>query len=95
MTRYSTHRINYEQRLRSRLPYGKWTLADSSEVLFNRYYHPIWRRTPDGVVTPIYQFEWIPWKRQDHFYDDSNLPWCNSKSRQCCETVLKKWGVAC
>ena len=31
--------------LHSWLPYGRWRCADGREVLFNRFYEPIWERT--------------------------------------------------
>jgi hypothetical protein len=40
------------------MPYGKWTLADGSEVLFNREHEPIWRRA-DGCVIPADPAEWV------------------------------------
>jgi hypothetical protein len=34
-------------RRRNDLPYGKWTCPDGREVLFNRFYEPIWQRHPE------------------------------------------------
>ena len=49
--------------------YGKWTCDDGREVLFNRFYEPIWQRLPDGVVLPADRKEWVKWNKQEWFYD--------------------------
>ena len=51
------------------LPYGKWTCADGREILFNRWYQPLWQKHR-GRVTPADPNEWIDYTRQDYFYDD-------------------------
>src|SRR5262245_49807512 len=54
-------------------PYGLWTCADGREVLFNRYYRPIYERYP-GQIARIAHDEWVPWKKQEHFFNDGNAP---------------------
>ena len=39
--------------------YGIWTTRSGDQVLFDRRYHPRWRRTPDGNVTPEDPTTWI------------------------------------
>ena len=76
------------------LPYGWWTLADGSHVLFDRGYCPLWARTPQGVVTAADPTQWTEWVWQSWLYDDSNPPWRNKATRARCEAVLARWGVA-
>jgi hypothetical protein len=51
------------------LPYGKWTCADGREVLFNRFYGPIWQRS-DGLTTAADSTEWVKHIQQEWFYSD-------------------------
>ena len=76
------------------LPYGWWTLADGSEVLFSRTYTPLWHRDPSGVVTRADPSEWIHWTKQSWFFDDSNHPGRNKQTRARCEAILARWGVS-
>jgi hypothetical protein len=83
--------------MRETLPYGWWVERDGSWVLFNRYYFPIWRRTPDGVVSRVdgpwrYGKIWINWVRQEYFYNDGFLPWHYPEVREFLEQeVLGCW----
>jgi hypothetical protein len=61
-----------EFRRRHDLPYGKWTCADGREVLFNRFYEPIWQRRPDGAPEPADAREWVGYKTQVWFYNDGH-----------------------
>jgi hypothetical protein len=87
------------ERMRAELPYGLWTEEDGSQVLFNRDYHPIWRRKPDGTVGGVDDpigpngKRWIYWISQDHFFNDGNPPWRNEKTRDFCFRILNRWGV--
>ena len=56
---------------RTRLPYGVWTCADGREVIFNRFYTPIWQRL-DGVVLAADPAEWVTWTTQRWFYVDGD-----------------------
>jgi hypothetical protein len=54
------------------LIYGVWLLADGSEVMFSRSYHPLWVRRPGELAT-----KWVnpdPWvhniQRSEYFWDD-------------------------
>ncbi len=53
------------------LPYGKWTCEDRREVLFNRFYEPIYQRIRMGVTESADRKEWVQWKHQEWFYDDT------------------------
>lgn len=72
------------------MPYGKWSLADGSEVLFNRCYEPIWRRT-SGCITQADPTEWIKGiTDQEWFYKDgSTYP----AKRTSAAKVLRSWGL--
>lgn len=81
--------------MRLTLPYGKWTCADGTEVLFNRDYCPIWYKTPTGKVGTLDPDTWISYVETNHYYNDGQIPWRkNSKGkREQCTAVLKEWGV--
>ncbi len=53
------------------LPYGLWLCADGREVLFNRFYDPIWQRI-DGAVLAADANEWVRWTSQRWFYTDGD-----------------------
>ena len=72
-------------------PYGKWTCADGREVLFNRYYNPIWSRSPNGTVTEADPAERIPFVHQIWFYTPKNPPWYSSRTLKKCEAILAAW----
>jgi hypothetical protein len=60
--------------IRRSLPYGKWTTANGTEVLFNREYQPFVKRK-DGTVTYIDRNTWIKdIVKTEMYYDDSNAP---------------------
>jgi hypothetical protein len=40
---------------------GMWTCADGRQVLFNRYYRPIYERHPGQRGRPVDRDEWVPW----------------------------------
>lgn len=56
---------------RNDLPYGKWTCADGREVLFNRFYEPIFDRKPGMPVIQANPAEWIGYRKMEHFYQDA------------------------
>ena len=61
-------------RWRLRCPYGRWACADGREVLFNRYYCPIYERYPGQSARDADPNEWVPWKKQEWFFNDGNAP---------------------
>ena len=70
------------------MPYGKWTCADGREVLFNRFYEPLWQRTVDGTITRADPNEWVTWEQEGWFYNDGTP----DKHATAVE-VLDKWGL--
>jgi hypothetical protein len=78
-------------RRRNDLPYGKWTCSDGREVLFNRFYEPIWHRCrPAETPEPTDPTERVPWETQEWFYDDG------VRDRQKIvrgEAALTEWGI--
>lgn len=82
--------------MRLQLPYGKWTCADGTEVLYNRDYCPIWTKSPDGKISGIDPDFWVNYEKDDHFFKDSNAPWAgerNNASLDFCLQQLKDWNV--
>lgn len=76
------------------LPYGMWTCADGSQVLFNRYYQPIFARKNEK--SPAFKMApniGIPWVKQEWFFGDGNPPWKNKSSLKLCEDMLYEWGA--
>jgi hypothetical protein len=71
-------------------PYGKWTCADGREVLFNRWYEPIWQRLPGAVwAREADPQEWVPWEKQEWFYDDGVRP--ERLKRKRAAIALSEW----
>jgi hypothetical protein len=58
------------------------------EVLFNRFYQPIWSRA-DGRVTQGKPDEWVSFKTQRWFYDDGEVPWRGVRIKKKCFAILK------
>jgi hypothetical protein len=75
-------------RMRLELPYGVRTCADGTEVLYNRDYRPIWRRTPHGQIEAFHRSESIPWENQKWFYNDNNPPWEDRGTLRRCKKAL-------
>lgn len=62
--------------VRRALPYGKWTLFDGTEILFNREYQPIMKKK-DGSRSYCDHNLWVDHttiEKQTYFYDDSCDP---------------------
>jgi hypothetical protein len=75
------------------LPYGVWLCDGGREVLFNRYYEPIWERT-DGVTTKSADHkEWVHWTATKYFFNDGNPPWVNRDSMAYCLARLREFGA--
>ena len=49
------------------LPYGWWTCADGSVVLFDRLYQPMFERLPSGEVHAVDPNEWVHFIKQEWF----------------------------
>jgi len=61
-----------ESNMRSCLPYGKWTLEDRSEILFNRKYIPLGSENK--------KYDNIVHSKTIYFYDDATCPWDSKES---------------
>jgi hypothetical protein len=80
--------------MRETLPYCliKW---EGREILYNRFYQPLWERDANGVVTRSteqYRWKWV----DERFYNESSsetTPWENANALKRCEDVLREWGV--
>ena len=81
------------QPMRHILPYGMWTCADGRKVLFNRNYKPIWQDHPNGAAEVADINEWVPYIKQEYFFDDRNPPWDDVTSEHRCRQILTSWGV--
>jgi hypothetical protein len=79
--------------MRLHMPYGKWTCADGTEVLFNREYCPIWIKSPEGFVSDIVPNVFVPHVKQEFYYQDSTAPYFNQSSHETCVDILREWGV--
>lgn len=74
------------------LPYGKWTCGDGREVLFNRFYEPLYERR-DGITTRADPHEWVPHEgREEWYYDDSAQPWRSLRTLRKCLAILEAFG---
>jgi hypothetical protein len=72
------------------LPYGICTTNDAREILFNRYYQPIWERLTGGWPFPADRSKWVTGiVKQDYFYDDGTP----NKEKAGVE-ALERWGIA-
>jgi hypothetical protein len=49
---------------------GMWTRADGRQVLFNRYYRPIYERHPGQRGPPLTAA--MPWIEQQSFFNNGN-----------------------
>ena len=74
-----------------RLPYGFWTIADGSEVLFNRRYKPLYERAGDHV-TPADPDRWFDDIAAQHWFWRDTTP--EAERRTIGASVLLAWGVA-
>jgi hypothetical protein len=73
-----------------RLPYGLWTCEGGREVLFNRFYRPIWQRWPVVNGDPA---EWVrDWNEQRWFFTGNPLHLPVGRVRML-ETVLRDFGA--
>ncbi len=90
-TGHRLYTVGSDFRRRHDLPYGKWTCADGREVLFNRFYEPIWQRYPGASPQCADPKEWVRWVNQEWFYDDGVR---DKQKTARGEAVLAEWQVA-
>jgi hypothetical protein len=75
------------------LPYGLWRCGDGRQVLFNRWYQPIFERR-GGEVRAADPTEWIDnIIEETWFYYDATPPWRCVQSLLLCQTILVRFGV--
>lgn len=71
------------------MPYGVWTCGDGREVVFNRFYEPLFQRWRDTTVQPADPREWVKnIVGQEWFYDDTGS---EAKKRRAGNAVLATW----
>lgn len=73
---------------RNNLPYGLWICPDGREILFNRFYEPLWQRYPGQNPTPANPTEFIKFAKQSWFYKDST-----KDKTKVAEQELTKWNI--
>lgn len=61
--------------MRLYMPYGFWTEADGSDVVFSRDYKPMWRIRLDGSVERVEPWLWIGHVRQTYLWSEGDEPW--------------------
>jgi hypothetical protein len=71
------------------LPYGCWVCEDGREVLFNRFYEPIWQRR-GGDAKPADCHERVEHARQLWLYSDRDG---EKAKRTKAISALSKWGL--
>jgi hypothetical protein len=77
------------------VPYGIWHCRDGRQVLFNRFYTPIYERDRPGAPTRAARAdEWIPWQRQDEVYVDGDFkPPRRAATMLRINAVMRVWGL--
>lgn len=69
------------------LPYGAWRCRDGREVLFNRFYQPIWQRRPGGPVEEADLNQWISGiVSERHYYTDAT-----ADKERAARRALREW----
>lgn len=75
-------------RLWDQLPYGVWTTTTGRQVLFTRFYEPLYQREPGGDVTEADPKEWVTVIAEARwFYVASHA----ERTIQVAETALALW----
>lgn len=72
------------------LPYGRWTCPNGRQVLFDRRYHPMWQRQPNGSVTPADPAERISFIHEEWFYEDATPELDKHRNAL---AALSAWGI--
>ena len=74
-------------------PYGVALQDNGDQVLFNRFYHPIWRRNNDGQVFAMKPDEKFSLEKKE-YVGGENVPYSFREHGQQSEEILKSWGVS-
>lgn len=75
--------------LRLYLPYGYWLEETGAKVLFSRDYKPLWRIVSGARAERLNPWDWITWKDQQWFWEDSNTPWASEHTKLNLENLLR------
>lgn len=78
---------------RLKLPYGWWTEADGSRVLFSRDYKPLWRLSDGRKPERLAPWLWIDKIEEKWFWDETNPPWYSSNRIEEEECRLRDFGI--
>lgn len=73
------------------IAYGMWTTKDGREVLFNRFYEPIWERRNGAAASRADGTEWVAdIVAAVNFYKDGHT---EKEKRERGLAVMRRWGV--
>jgi hypothetical protein len=78
----------------SLLPYGWWTEADGSFVIFDRCYRPIGRKRPHGTIDIVAPDTWIAYMGQFWLYRGLAHPESNEAARDRVLGVVQRLDLA-
>jgi hypothetical protein len=73
------------------LPYGTWLTGEGRQILFNRFYEPIWQRLADGSTEPADPTEWVQsiTDRRWFYHDGHN----EREKRVMARAALRAWSL--
>lgn len=74
-------------------PYGVWTEADSSRVVFSRDYCPLWRVRADRAPERMYPWEWIKYDSSERFWGEGPIDWDEVNLEANAIRLLESFGV--
>lgn len=74
------------EKMLAELPYGLWTCADGRIVIFNRRYHPLWHRLPDGTVERANSYEWVKFIEQ-RWFDYTDVRYARITRERLCQIL--------
>lgn len=75
------------------LPYGYWTEANGSRVLFSRDYKPMWRIREDREIERLEPWRWISHASETHLWPSNEAPWNSPRLKSQLLEFLNEEGV--
>lgn len=84
------HATKQDFALRNDLPYGVWLCENGREVLFNRFYEPLFERRGEKVREADPQ-EWVEGVLQKSFFYRDETP--DKEKREAATKALLDWGL--
>lgn len=76
------------------LPYGFYKLSDGSQVMFNRNYQPLKKRSAEGILEGIKPNVWVnEIVGNKYLYNDSNPPSLSIETLHRCLDALAEWEI--